>query len=100
MSRIANVLPADAGDGFWSFDELMDVSVMGMVIVEGRECAMRDDGLRGNSSRNGPKPVTRTLITSESMLEVEMLDSDSELGVRERGGDGDGGMMISRPPFQ
>lgn len=58
---------------------------MGMVIVEGSECAMREDGLRGYSSRKGPKPVIRTLISSgefaleskvASMLGAEMLDSE------------------------
>lgn len=102
MSRMVNIL----GDGSWSLDKVLGVPVMGIVMVEGRECAMREDGLRGYSSRKGPKPVTRTLISSgdssESMLEVEMLDSEylseSEFGLGERGGGGggDGGMMISR----
>lgn len=92
MSRIVNVLGAECeGCG------------MGIVIVEGRECAMREDGLRGYSSRKGPKPVMRTLSSSAEsalespMLEVEMLDSvyvfESVLGVGERGGcggEGDG----------
>lgn len=78
---------------------------MGMVIVDGRECAMREDGLRGYSSRKGPKPVTKTLISSglesESMSEVDVLDSEyvseSVLGVGERGGGegGAGGMIVS-----
>lgn len=95
MSRMVNEV---LGDGSWSLDKVLDVPVVGMTMVEGSECAMREDGLRGYSSRKGPKPVTRTLISSgdssESMLEVEMLDSEylseSELGVGERGCGGGG----------
>ena len=36
------------------------------VMVDGRECAMREEGLRGYWVLKGPKPVMSTLISSDS----------------------------------
>jgi hypothetical protein len=43
------------------------------VMVDGRECAMREEGLRGNLAWKGPKPVTNTLISSGDSISVSVL---------------------------
>ena len=57
-----------------------DVNVEGgqtRVIVEGRECAMREEGLRGYLAWKGPKPVTNTLISSDGSIPVSVLGEES-----------------------
>jgi hypothetical protein len=47
------------------------------VIVDGRECAMREEGLRGYLAWKGPKPVTNTLISSDGSIPVSVLGEES-----------------------
>lgn len=43
------------------------------VITDGRECAMREEGLRGYSVLKGPKPVISTLISSGDCVSEPVL---------------------------
>jgi len=78
MSRIVVGFGAadDAVDGFGVGGKAGWVRVM----VDGRECAMREEGLSGYWILKGPKPVTSTLISSEDCVSNSVLVAESWRG--------------------
>lgn len=63
------------------FGDAVDDSEVGggwvRVMVDGRECAMREEGLRGYWVLKGPKPVIRTLTSSEDSISGSAFEEES-----------------------
>ena len=73
MSRIV----VDFGEG----DNVVgDSGVVGRwvrVMVNGKECTMREEGLRGYWVLKWPKPVIRTLTSSEDSISGSAFEEES-----------------------